>query len=249
MNRREAKATWPYVWNFVQIQVHQVYFLEEMFVKSHSDLLIYLPFTKVLKTKQSWACHSEMYEIPFFCCKPNCIRHRKSISKIQKGFCFPLKTYIPLASFRFLHPTRTHFLCATSKNFNLPINGMAKQSVLCCAKSIEIYGLSTQRFWEGSHFVVQGWWPFGHLGQIQCTHMAGWLDVLDPPAIHFVPMRKQDTKLGGLRTAVALALLLVPCIQLFWFCVVGFPDPRGQERNLKYFPKKGEQFGMKSWWR
>ena len=57
----------------------------------------------------------------------------------------------------------------------------------------------------------------GYLGQIQCTHMAGWLDVPDPlPPLKVSPlpfqfglMWKQETKGGGLRTAVASALLLV----------------------------------------
>ena len=43
--------------------------------------------------------------------------------------------------------------------------------------------------------------------------MAGWLDVPDPhpppPTVQFGPIRKQETKGGGLRTAVAPALLLV----------------------------------------
>ena len=55
---------------------------------------------------------------------------------------------------------------------------------------------------------------------IYSTHMGGGLDVTDlmshlelgppsPPTIQFGPMWKQETKGGGLRTAVASALLLV----------------------------------------
>ncbi len=67
------------------------------------------------------------------------------------------------------------------------------------------------------------------MGNIQYTHMGGWLDVMDlmshldlgpPPlplfTIQFGLMRKQETKGGGLRTAVALALLLVYTAVATW---------------------------------
>ena len=71
----------------------------------------------------------------------------------------------------------------------------------CCAKSI--CGLSTERLWKGGYFVVQG-----------CHTPLVTLLRRDPPlatesqksAIYFVLMRKQETKGGGFRTAVALAL-------------------------------------------
>ena len=102
-----------------------------------------------------------------------------------------------------------------------------------CAKSI--CGLCTKQLWQGGHFVVQGcprtpyplMWPPANLGQIQCTHMAGQLDVPGPPSsteglksflctksvrnLPFILFWYAETrdKWGGLRTAVAPALLLV----------------------------------------
>ena len=47
----------------------------------------------------------------------------------------------------------------------------------------------------------------GHVGNIQCTHMGGG-QMYQRFVIYFVPMRQQETKVGGLPTAVAPALLL-----------------------------------------
>ncbi len=47
------------------------------------------------------------------------------------------------------------------------------------------------------------------MGEMQCTHMAGQLGVTDPPSHSFCSDVETRDKGGGLRTAVAPALLLV----------------------------------------